>query len=430
MWRPVQENDAYKISDQGELQLLSGKITIGSLDRGGYRKVILTIGAVRKQMLVHRLVAFAFIPNPSPGTKIFVNHINGNREDNRVVNLEWVTPKENSNAIVFPAKSNVRHSRSIIQYSFPEKEQIRIWGSALAAERELKVDRKYIRNCCQGKDAHAGGWFWQFKDEIGTQQPNEIWAHSELANCEVSSLGRIRTRFGQIVGGTELHGYYKYQGQFIHRLVATAFLPVPDPNDKKVIVNHKDGNGLNNSAINLEWVTNQENIQHAMNTGLRKANRPVEILMRSGSWRTFISIQEASRTYGVCASDIGLACQGTRTHAAGYTWRFSQSTPREIFEMRQRMLAASAQNAETAPDAEGGNTEAIPEVNVILDIEVASDVNFGLGETRMISEQLSMDVDSLLLALLGEESSTSSIVNEPTLIDIDSLLLELLDELE
>ena len=63
----------------------------------------------------------------------------------------------------------------------------------------------------------------------------------------------------------------------VHRLVAEAFLDPPTKEQlqwakttkyKKVLVNHKDGDKLNNTAINLEWATSSENTQHAISIGL------------------------------------------------------------------------------------------------------------------------------------------------------------------
>ena len=62
---------------------------------------------------------------------------------------------------------------------------------------------------------------------------------------------------------TENKTYFKS----VHRLVAIAYVDNPDI-ESKVIVNHKDGNKLNNHWWNLEWMTNQENMDHAVATGL------------------------------------------------------------------------------------------------------------------------------------------------------------------
>jgi hypothetical protein len=55
----------------------------------------------------------------------------------------------------------------------------------------------------------------------------------------------------------------------VHRLVLSAFVPQPKDKDQ---VNHIDGNKQNNNLNNLEWVTNQENVQHAFKIGLEKAH--------------------------------------------------------------------------------------------------------------------------------------------------------------
>lgn len=95
---------------------------------------------------------------------------------------------------------------------------------------------------------------------------------------EVSNLGRVRRiKTGYILkpSGKEylevcLSKHNKQRYFYIHRLVATAFLPNPE---NKPEVNHINGKKGDNRVENLEWFTRQENIQHAWKTGLSKGRK-------------------------------------------------------------------------------------------------------------------------------------------------------------
>lgn len=85
----------YTISKNGEIfNIKTNKKLKPIMCGNGYTKVYLYNNDKRKMCLIHRLVANAFISNIK--NKPQVNHINGIKHDNRVENLEWATPKENS----------------------------------------------------------------------------------------------------------------------------------------------------------------------------------------------------------------------------------------------------------------------------------------------------------------------------------------------
>lgn len=105
IWKAIKGYEGlYEVNNLGQVRSLPrpgaipGQLTGGGYISGGndngYIKVGLHKDKIRKYLLVHRLVAEAFLPNPEK--KAFVNHIDNNGHNNRLENLEWVTPEENN----------------------------------------------------------------------------------------------------------------------------------------------------------------------------------------------------------------------------------------------------------------------------------------------------------------------------------------------
>ena len=95
-WRVViGYTNNYAVSNQGRVKsLLTGKILKPAINHKGYFTVQLSLSGHRRNMKIHRLVALTFIPNPDGLPE--VDHINGDRQDNRVENLRWVSGSTNT----------------------------------------------------------------------------------------------------------------------------------------------------------------------------------------------------------------------------------------------------------------------------------------------------------------------------------------------
>lgn len=130
----------------------------------GYLQVCLTKDGKSKTYTVHRLVAKAFIPNLK--NKKQVNHIDGNKENNNIDNLEWATSSEN-NKHAFRTGLNKPHNvRKVNQYDL-KGNFIKQWNSItdFLKENNLNLKNSNITTCCKGKRKNAYGFIWKYADE-------------------------------------------------------------------------------------------------------------------------------------------------------------------------------------------------------------------------------------------------------------------------
>lgn len=332
----------WQVSSYGRCCNLAGVVSDGYAHPSGYRHVHIC-GRVFK---VHRLVAFAFLGPPPSELAWQVHHRDGNSSNNRLDNLEYVTPRQNV---------RYSHAKGSRQSSGPAQSKPVMWRavgsegwttspSMTHAAEQVGMDTSTVsRASRQGRPA-KGFEFQLAESTESTAFVGEEWLQmydpmsgTAVPGRMVSSFGRIRSQNGRISQGHKLkEGYFQTQlaltwrrrSESVHRLVAVAFLGRP-AGFERTQVNHKDGDKGNNAVENLEYVTPAENSAH-YHANLRRSScrsdcKPVESRLEGSNneWQFHPSIKSAARLLRVHAGNISPCTKGIRRHTGGYEFRLS-----------------------------------------------------------------------------------------------------------
>lgn len=160
--KPIPNYPNYAIAKDGEVwSLRFNKKLKPSNNRRGYMSVVLVADKKYHNKAIHRLYAEAYIPNPNKYP--CVNHINGIKTDNRLENLEWCTPHENTEHYHKTLRNGKPMYNQKACLQIIDGEVIAEYKSLNEASRRTGVSVSNIYCCCIGKTTTAGGYQWKYK---------------------------------------------------------------------------------------------------------------------------------------------------------------------------------------------------------------------------------------------------------------------------
>ena len=386
IWKDVPDYDNYEISNLANIRNKKTKYLFKSKSpKQRYIQILLSKNNKNKSVALHRLVAQVFIENPE--NKSDVNHIDGNKRNNSVENLEWVTHSEN---MIHASKSGLTsttnsqceelelldENNNIIK-TFRTQNDAAIYfginqeaisrivnkqGSGTKKYKQIimkkdnvlintfntnkKVGEYFGRatsiicNVLQGKMSHSKTKDYTF--EIITDIPkirkkiierdlNEIWKDiPNYPNHQISNLGCLQNKITKkYIQGSDDGRYMRISfvrndsHHAIHRLVAQVFIENPD---NKPFVNHIDSNTYNNASNNLEWVTQSENMLHSLKSGLNpNAIKIIQYDIDGKELKIWDSLRQIEKHLNILHSTISSYCGKKQLVNNEFIFRFENS---------------------------------------------------------------------------------------------------------
>lgn len=163
IWKDIEDYEGfYQVSNFGRVKrVTTGRILKGTTDKDGYALVLLSKHNTPSMRITHRLVAQAFIPNPEH--KPEVNHIDEDKTNNRVDNLEWSTRKENCNHGTRNARLGKSNSIPIIATNI-KTGKVTAFSSCAECARRLSLNAGNISSTLKGRLKQTKGFTFKYKE--------------------------------------------------------------------------------------------------------------------------------------------------------------------------------------------------------------------------------------------------------------------------
>ena len=161
LWKPLVGHNQYIVSSLGRIKRKGGiEIYSGSVDNHGYVRFDLCENGKRFCVSGHRAVAEAFLTKDE--LRNYVNHIDGDKTNNKVENLEWCTAKENSIHAYHILGIEAHNKKMVVCVETGE-----IYKSTMDAAKSLgEKSNAHICQCCNGQRKTHKGFHWKYVNAL------------------------------------------------------------------------------------------------------------------------------------------------------------------------------------------------------------------------------------------------------------------------
>ncbi|MAB55743.1 MAG: hypothetical protein CMN93_07700 [Synechococcus sp. CPC35] len=341
------------VSNMGRHRSYSGKISKGQLRKqdGRYYAGVTNAQGRNVTYVLARLVKLAFDGPPDDPTKIDVGHLDHDKTNNVLSNLEWQTHQQNmQQAMEDPNRSQTRLpiSKQVL-HRLRGATTWTTYPSSMALARALGYKSNgAVSEIANGNRKHS-------EHEVRyVEQPDlegEEWRVAVgYPDVRVSNKGRIEYQTGKRDCGSDLTGYKAYHSKkgfiFMHALIMQTFVgPRPDGLD----IDHVNGDTHNNCLTNLRYLTRKANLENReIDHGLAAKARGKPVLAtKDGVTTRFESASDAARKLGLKQGTIAYNADHEKIHG-GYLFAREQQVEiegeewcdltEEVLEQAKRQL--------------------------------------------------------------------------------------------